>query len=416
MSTNLKGLLEKVWKPAIAVFYVLIMLEGLWMVSAFGIYLYSIFGPAQGFLEASPTTRWLTGFFLSHFVEWSPPGGSVNSVSATTQTLPFNPFRINTYGVRNYFWFAGFAIFFIGALQIYHAKVIRQGAVTSGLYRYIRHPQYIAFIIIGIPFVLTWPRYLLLVSFATMAYFYLCLALHEESLCVSRYGKSYEDYRDKTSMFVPGDKYVFGPLRRWMGSGLQSRGRQVVFFAALYVLFMLCILGVAYGFQLRTASLVPYEQKGDVAVLDLQGVDRANVQPIMNSTLADPRVQALMQQARTEGSNHFLIYVLGRMNGQHFLRDRFAETRPKEDWTGKATSAYSVNTNLAAIPTQDFRMIICYGIKTAPFHSLADLMNRDLKPVPLVMLGLDLRDMKIVGYVELQKKYDPRRGSRMPLV
>src|SRR5271165_4131145 len=100
MSTNFKGFLEKLWKPAIAVFYVLIMLEGLWMVSAFGIYLYSVFGPAQGFLEKSPLTRWLTGFFLSHFVDWSSA-----QCGAATSAEAFNPFRLNTYAQRNYIWF-----------------------------------------------------------------------------------------------------------------------------------------------------------------------------------------------------------------------------------------------------------------------------------------------------------------------
>jgi hypothetical protein len=82
----------------------------------------------------------------------------------------------------------------------------------------------------------------------------------------------------------------------------------------------------------------------------------------------------------------------------------------------KATPAYDVTQDLSAIPLNDFRMIICYGAQTAPFHSLDKLMNRYLRPVPLVMLALDLRDMKVQGYVELQKKYDPRKGSRMPLV
>jgi len=161
---------------------------------------------------------------------------------------------------------------------------------------------------------------------------------------------------------------------------------------------------------------VPYEQREDVAILDLQGTDRGHVGQIADATLADGRVQAMLQQARSEGSSHFLIYILGRANGQHFLRDRFAETRPKEEWQGRSTPAYSVTTNLAAIPPKDFRMIICYGVRTAPFNSLAHLMDRDLKPIPLVMLGLDLRDMRVLGYVELQKKYDPRKGSRMPLV
>jgi hypothetical protein len=416
MNPRIRGFLKKLWKPGVAVFYALIMLEGLWMVSAFGIYLYSVFGPAQSFLEASPATRWLTDFYLSHFVEWSSPRTSVGGPSRANPGLPFNPFRLNVYAERNYFWFVGFAIFFIGALQIYHSKVTKRGAVTTGLYRYVRHPQYIAFMIVGLPFVVSWPRFLLLVSYATMAYFYLCLALREESLCVERYGKAYEEYRDRTSMFLPGDKYFFGPVRRWVGSFVKSRAKQVALFSVLYVVFMLCVVGAAYGFRRRTAALVPYEQRGDVAILALQGADRGNIRSIADIILADPRVQAVLQHARPEGSNQFLIYILARGNGHHFLRDHFAETRPRERWTGKSTPAYWVGADLAAIPREDFRMVLCYGIRTTPFHSLAELLERDVRPIPLVMLGVDLRNMKVLGYVDLQKKYDPRKGSRMPLV
>jgi len=48
-------------------FYLVIVLEFLYMISPFALYFYSAYGPALNLLHRSPSTSWLTAFFLPTF-------------------------------------------------------------------------------------------------------------------------------------------------------------------------------------------------------------------------------------------------------------------------------------------------------------------------------------------------------------
>ena len=47
-------------------FYLIIVLEFLYMISPLALYFYSAYGPALNLLHRSPSTAWLTAFFLQH--------------------------------------------------------------------------------------------------------------------------------------------------------------------------------------------------------------------------------------------------------------------------------------------------------------------------------------------------------------
>lgn len=76
------------------------------------------------------------------------------------------------------------------------------GLVISGLYRYVRHPLYIA----GIVFLWFSPRMSanLLALFAGLSAYLVIGALFEERKLVHQYGQAYLDYRRKTPMLIPG--------------------------------------------------------------------------------------------------------------------------------------------------------------------------------------------------------------------
>ena len=177
------------WKqlltPAVWVFYVAIVLEILFMISPFALYFYSLYGPTLNVLHLSPWTSWLTGFFLPHF-------------SATTSPLLGYVKRVA--GILILSGLIGFAIAFV---QIYWAKLFRKGAVTSGFYRVVRHPQYVALAILGLGTLLIWPRFTVLLMYVTMLFLYSWLARREEELCLERFGESYRSYHDKTGRFLP---------------------------------------------------------------------------------------------------------------------------------------------------------------------------------------------------------------------
>jgi protein-S-isoprenylcysteine O-methyltransferase Ste14 len=92
----------------------------------------------------------------------------------------------------------------------------RQGLVTSGPYRFIRHPQYIGFILLTIGFT-GWSYYYIKYTFGISwisaeqsiglwyieMIFYLFLAFVEEKHLASHFGSNYTNYKRETPSFLP---------------------------------------------------------------------------------------------------------------------------------------------------------------------------------------------------------------------
>jgi protein-S-isoprenylcysteine O-methyltransferase Ste14 len=124
---------------AIALSFV-IAFEVLIMISPFAGFFYTVFNPVLLEVAAHPATRWLSAFFLPHMV--SPPGLLLRAVRVLGSAL----------------FVVGLALFFICAGQVYAAKFRKKGAVVSGLYAFIRHPQYLALGLAGLGLAILWPR------------------------------------------------------------------------------------------------------------------------------------------------------------------------------------------------------------------------------------------------------------------
>src|SRR4030095_12051367 len=65
---------------------------------------------------------------------------------------------------------------------------------TSGPYARIRHPQYVAFILIMIGFLLQWPTLVTLVMFPILAITYVRLARREEAEVKATFGSTWTEY------------------------------------------------------------------------------------------------------------------------------------------------------------------------------------------------------------------------------
>jgi protein-S-isoprenylcysteine O-methyltransferase Ste14 len=134
----MRNRLNKGFKSVAWLFYLLIVFEIIYMISPFALYYYSSYGPALNFLHQWPLTAWVTGFFLPHYTESSL--WILNHVS----------------DIGGIIFSAGLVLFLTGAAQIYYSKFFKKKAVTAGLYRFIRHPQYSAFSIMGLGVLLIW--------------------------------------------------------------------------------------------------------------------------------------------------------------------------------------------------------------------------------------------------------------------
>lgn len=167
-------------------FYLLIAFEIVYMAGPFAIYFYGVYNPILKFFNSSPVLSFLNRFFLPHIAR------------TTTSSL----INIHEY-VGAFIAIVGFVIFLIGAVQIYYSKFTRKGAVTDGIYRFVRHPQYASFATCGLGLLIMWPRYINLFMFVTMLFVYYLLAKAEERECETKFGQSYIDYKNKASMFFP---------------------------------------------------------------------------------------------------------------------------------------------------------------------------------------------------------------------
>jgi hypothetical protein len=102
--------------------------------------------------------------------------------------------------------------FLVGAFQIYSAKLLKKGLVTTGLYKRLRHPQYTALTLLGIGILLTWDRFVTYLSFFIMLWLYYLLAKNEERQCRERFGDAYREYQSNTFSILPGDQ-IFSDSR-----------------------------------------------------------------------------------------------------------------------------------------------------------------------------------------------------------
>lgn len=90
--------------------------------------------------------------------------------------------------------------------KIYHAK---DGLITDGIYSYMRHPQYTGIILVTLGMLIHWPTLitLLIWPILTLAYYY--LAKKEEKEMEKKFGKSYQEYKNRISMFFPSFEILF---------------------------------------------------------------------------------------------------------------------------------------------------------------------------------------------------------------
>jgi protein-S-isoprenylcysteine O-methyltransferase Ste14 len=85
---------------------------------------------------------------------------------------------------------------------LYHAQR-RHTLATTGPYAVIRHPQYMAFVLILLGFLLQWPTLLTLVMFPILLVMYARLATTEEAEIRKKFGVKFETYAARTPRFLP---------------------------------------------------------------------------------------------------------------------------------------------------------------------------------------------------------------------
>lgn len=86
----------------------------------------------------------------------------------------------------------------------YWSKETGTGAlVKSGVYRYIRHPQYTGLLLLSLGMMIEWATLPMLILYPVMVYMYVRLAKREEMDMIDEFGDEYINYINTTKMFIP---------------------------------------------------------------------------------------------------------------------------------------------------------------------------------------------------------------------
>ncbi len=281
--------LKKILTPAAWVAYLIIGIEIIYMISPFALYYYSTYGPSLNFLHNWPATAWLSGFFLPHYAETS--SFLLNSLHSLGWILVL----------------LGLALFLIGAGQIYYSKFAKKGAVTSGIYKFIRHPQYTAFAIMGFGLLLVWPRFTVLIIYVSMLFVYHWLAKKEERECEQKFGDSYRAYQSQTGMFLPAKVTKLVKLPALPASGLTRKlALTFIYFATLGISLM-----STFGLRDYSITKLSVAYSNDTATIATASTDHDKLEKILLIALADARVQQRLNESNNRAAaGAFLNYVV----------------------------------------------------------------------------------------------------------
>ena len=104
--------------------------------------------------------------------------------------------------LSNVFIGGGFILLASAWRVLYEAQRTHRLA-TTGAYAYVRHPQYVGFILIMLGFLLQWPTLPTLVMFPILVVMYVRLARREEREALAAFGEAYARYAANTPAFFP---------------------------------------------------------------------------------------------------------------------------------------------------------------------------------------------------------------------
>jgi protein-S-isoprenylcysteine O-methyltransferase Ste14 len=166
---------------------------------AFSAFIVALFAEMYGF---PLTIYFLSGWLQSRYpgVDWfSHDAGHLLETLFGWKTNPhFGPFHV----VSFVFIGAGFWLIASGWRVLYEAQRSRCLA-TTGPYAYVRHPQYLGFVLVMFGFLLQWPTLLTLTMFPVLTVMYACLARQEERNTLQQFGDEYCRYMVSVPAFIP---------------------------------------------------------------------------------------------------------------------------------------------------------------------------------------------------------------------
>ena len=372
---------KKIASRTILAFYALIMMEGILMAGPFGLLLYSFYDP---FLEAarqSVWTAWVAAFFLPQSV-----------YETNSPLLEFIRWK------GQYLFYIGLIGFFVFAGQLYWAKIRRKGMVNNFLYSYIRHPQYLFFILSGVGLLFIWPRMMMLVLFTMMSIFYYYLAKFEESRMQATYPE-YSDYMKKTAMFIPGNPggKIFNLLFGWIPN-------QKVAHLIVIVLIIIIIFGGAIGLRNLTIANISTSKvpEKNIVAISIFPQTEQYLRDVVYKTLVSEVVQkALSEKGNVSFTAHILPSNYGMLGKFSEIDEAF-----REEFAENFRNRSSIKEWLWGTESEEVKVVISKIDKPGKeFVPLDEIMDMSAKMTPVLVADLNLATGEIINVTMTSTTY-----------
>lgn len=165
----------------------------------FSAFIIALFTEMYGF----PLTIYLlSGWLTRHFprIDWFSHDSShlLQTLLGWSGNAHIGPLHL----VSNLLIMGGLVLLVAAWRVLYRAQ--RSGTLAcSGPYAVIRHPQYAAFLMVMIGFLIQWPTLPTLIMFPVLAVVYVRLAKREEKEAFENLGEAYRRYAAKVPRFIP---------------------------------------------------------------------------------------------------------------------------------------------------------------------------------------------------------------------
>ncbi len=179
---------------------------------AFSAFLVALFAEMYGF----PLTIYLlSGWLGSKYPGLDLFSHDVGHLWNTLFGIKGNPHFGFLHLLSNVLIITGFLLVASAWRTLYKAQQEHKLAVT-GAYSYVRHPQYLGFILVLTGFLFQWPTLLTLLMYPILVVMYIRLAKKEEKEVRAAFGAEYDEYADATHAFIPGlrKRRTIGESRR----------------------------------------------------------------------------------------------------------------------------------------------------------------------------------------------------------
>lgn len=166
---------------------------------AFSAFVVALFTEMYGFpLTIYLFSGWLQSKFPGTDIFSHEAGHLWNTLFGWEINPHFDPLHI----LSNLIIVCGFFML-ASAWRVLHAAQQQHELAVAGIYARLRHPQYVAFVVIMFGFLLQWPTLLTVIMFPILVYVYVRLARREEQMALQEFGDRYRRYMARTPAFIP---------------------------------------------------------------------------------------------------------------------------------------------------------------------------------------------------------------------